>query len=789
MDHPNIAKVLDAGATESGRPYFVMDLVRGVPITDFCDENDLTPRERLDLFVSVCQAVQHAHQKGIIHRDIKPSNVLVALDDAKPVIKVIDFGVAKAIGHDLTDKTLFTRFDEMVGTPLYMSPEQTAMRVRGIDTRSDIYSLGVLLYELLTGTTPFDKERLCSAVRDEVWRIIREEEPPKPSTRISALGDSASIVAEHRKTDPGKLTALVRGDLDWIVMKALEKERSRRYETAKDFADDVMRHVNDEPIEARPPSTAYRVRKFVRRNRALVASVASILLVLVLGIVSTTTLAIIARNERVRAEGEAKRAQEANEKLEKTLIQLQGSLGDLAQSVYEQAVAAILANDAEKARSLLEKVRQAAKDAEYDYDCEVHVLEGLIACNAGEYDRAVREGKMALSAASARNPDEQLPAWALLADASWGNGDSRGFLKGLQELRGLEPKSHIEYLLKAYAFHMYAPDDTVEILEHCPQATRSALGLYCRGAAYGYLGGNALDAAMIDKAIRDLECSQQLNTHDPRVFGWKLTALAIATTIARSEGRYGDADRYIERGRETLARAPVSDHPFCLGGQWGLLRVAGDTEAATRAIRRIGRFQSYDVFFLATDAFSRLDDKTAVAEFDRFVADEHKQNRSVRLARALLLGGLENRHEEIEAHVADLLDSDVPFESLYALYAYCLIAEPQEIHARARSVLNRISQDLEFYETPFGNTSSLSVLAGEDEDEWIAKVEDSAFAKAQTHFSIGMLRLAEKRSDLAHEQFKLAVDTDAIMTFGYEWAYAYKEHMESHREWPKWLNE
>jgi serine/threonine protein kinase/tetratricopeptide (TPR) repeat protein len=267
MDHPNIAKVLDAGATETGRPYFVMELVRGVPITEYCDQVQLTPRERLELFVTVCQALGHAHQKGIIHRDIKPNNVLVTLHDERPVVKVIDFGVAKATSGQLTDKTLFTGFAQVIGTPLYMSPEQTALSAVDIDTRSDIYSLGVLLYELLTGTTPFDRERLERSAFDEIRRIIREEEPQKPSTRLSTPGETLAGVAAVRRTEPRKLSQLVKGDLDWIVMKALEKDRSRRYETASGFAADVQRYLVDEPVLACPPSAGYRFRKFVRRKR------------------------------------------------------------------------------------------------------------------------------------------------------------------------------------------------------------------------------------------------------------------------------------------------------------------------------------------------------------------------------------------------------------------------------------------------------------------------------------------------------------------------------------------
>jgi eukaryotic-like serine/threonine-protein kinase len=279
MDHPSIARVLDAGSTESGRPYFVMELVRGVPITTYCDENNLPVRERLELFASVCQAIQHAHTKGIIHRDIKPTNVLVTRQDGRAVVKVIDFGIAKAMGQQLTEKTLFTNFDQMIGTPLYMSPEQAEKSGVDIDTRSDIYSLGVLLYELLTGSTPVDAEQMKQAAFDEVRRIIREEEPPTPSARISGSRTLPAIAA-HRHIEPARLSKLLRGELDWVVMKALEKDRSRRYETASGFAADIERHLHDEPVEACPPSARYRLGKFVRRNKATLAIAVLVLLFL-----------------------------------------------------------------------------------------------------------------------------------------------------------------------------------------------------------------------------------------------------------------------------------------------------------------------------------------------------------------------------------------------------------------------------------------------------------------------------------------------------------------------------
>jgi WD40 repeat protein/serine/threonine protein kinase len=311
MDHPNIAKVLDGGATQTGRPYFVMELVRGVRITQFCDEARLSTEARLRLFVLVCQAVQHAHQKGIIHRDLKPSNILVTINDGTPVPKVIDFGIAKATGQRLTDKTVFTQFHSFIGTPAYTSPEQAEMSSVDIDTRSDIYSLGVLLYELLIGRTPFDGEELLRSGLDEMRRILRETEPVRPSTRLGTLSaDELTTSARRRQTEPPKLIHRVRGDLDWIVMKALEKDRTRRYETASGLAGDVQRHLDNELIVARPPSTGYRFQKLIRRNKLAFAAGTAIALALVFGVVGSTWQAVRATKAEHAATLEGKRAEE-----------------------------------------------------------------------------------------------------------------------------------------------------------------------------------------------------------------------------------------------------------------------------------------------------------------------------------------------------------------------------------------------------------------------------------------------------------------------------------------------
>ena len=388
MDHPHIARVLDAGATAAGRPYFVMDLVKGLPITGYCDQAQLTPRERLQLFVQVCQAVQHAHQKGVIHRDLKPSNVLVMVQDVTPVVKVIDFGVAKAVGQELTDKTLLTGFAQMIGTPLYMSPEQAGQSGVDVDTRSDIYSLGVLLYELLTGTTPFDKERLKRVGYDELRRIIREEEPPKPSTRISTLGQAATTVSTQRKSDPKRLSQLFRGELDWIVMKCLEKDRNRRYETASALAADVRHYLNDEPVRACPPSRIYRLGKLARRNKTALVTSTVVVSALVAGTAVATWQAIRAREAEGLVQVELREKDQQFKRAEanflKTLEAVDGLLTEVGQKELESVpqMEQVRRRLLEKALKFFQGFLQTRAD-----DPTVHFEAGLAYRRVGDIQR------------------------------------------------------------------------------------------------------------------------------------------------------------------------------------------------------------------------------------------------------------------------------------------------------------------------------------------------------------------------------------------------------------------
>jgi serine/threonine protein kinase/WD40 repeat protein len=360
MDHPNIARVFDGGQTASGRPYFVMELVKGLSIIDYCDQHHRTIRERLELFITVCRAVQHAHQKGIIHRDLKPSNVMVSASDGVPAIKVIDFGIAKATSPQLTDRTQLTSAAQFVGTPMYVSPEQAQLGGVDVDTRADVYALGVMLYELLTGMTPFDAERLRSATYDEIRRIIREEEPPRPSTRLSSLGERTTVVSANRRCDPRRLRQFLRDELDWIVMKCLEKDRERRYDTATGLARDVERYLNDEPVQACAPSISYRLQKFLRRNRGSVLAASLVLTLLVVGIVGTTWGMLRAKDAESTAVAETKEKETA---LEEARQSERKAKEQYRRSLLSQAHALRISGQAGQRFESLKLLAEAARSA------------------------------------------------------------------------------------------------------------------------------------------------------------------------------------------------------------------------------------------------------------------------------------------------------------------------------------------------------------------------------------------------------------------------------------------
>ncbi len=456
MDHPNIAKVLDAGATPEGRPYFVMELVKGEPITQYCDQNGLNITERLELFAQVCRAVQHAHSKGIIHRDLKPTNVLVGVQDGRARARVIDFGIAKATDRRLTEKTLFTEFRQLIGTPEYMSPEQASGGV-DIDTRTDVYSLGVLLYELLTGQTPFDAKMLRSAAFAEMQRIIREEEPEAPSTRLSKARDLLPAVAARRRLEPQNLNELVRGELDWIVLRAIEKDRSRRYESAGNFAADVERFLSGQAVEAAPPSRAYRVRTFVRRHRTGVLAAGLVLAALVGGLGIAVWQAAVASRERHSARLAAEEAQAARDDAEKRRAEIQ-TIADFQASQLRGVDLRVMGNRLRD--DLLASARQGmarAKLPESEIESRQAQLAALMSdANLADVSRRTLDSAVlsrAADAARASFPDQPLVRAGLLVTI----GDTMArlgltvsaatnFEEGIELRRRLLGNSHAETL-------------------------------------------------------------------------------------------------------------------------------------------------------------------------------------------------------------------------------------------------------------------------------------------------------------------------------------------------------
>ena len=472
MDHPSIAKVFDAGMTETGHPYFAMELINGVPITNYCDDNKLGIRQRLELFVQVCKAVQHAHQKGVIHRDIKPTNVLVTLHDGEPVPVIIDFGVAKATNQSLTEQTIYTRLNQVVGTTLYMSPEQAELSRYGVDTRTDVYSLGVLLYELLTGTTPFDRERLNTAAFDEVRRIIREEEPPKPSTRISSLGDPATNVSAQRNTEPAKLTSTIRGDLDWIVMTALEKDRNRRYESATSFADDVENHLEDRAVEARPPSSIYRIRKVWKRNRVVLSTFSMVVVGLAIGFVAAF-LAYVDKS--------------------KLSAQLQQTLSQLQEDRTDKILELTLTGDTERAEKLLAEYEDSFHGSTNDRQNQL--IRAVIGVFGSDSDRVSAKAELRKLAEGG-----DLATKSLLVASHFHTSAEWEYWKSVGELNDYRPNTFPEFLFRGFAFSFGVPHLAVKDLEVAKRLEpANPLARVLLSRAFHYKSQRAIDR---DDAIR-----------------------------------------------------------------------------------------------------------------------------------------------------------------------------------------------------------------------------------------------------------------------------------------------
>ncbi|HXJ60728.1 MAG TPA: protein kinase [Verrucomicrobiae bacterium] len=618
MDHPNISKILEAGATETGRPYFVMELVPGLKVTDHCDQNNLSTAERLDLFVQICRAVQHAHQKGIIHRDLKPSNILVTLQDGRPVAKIIDFGIAKATQQELTEQTVFTQFGHFVGTPAYMSPEQAKLSPSAsadVDTRSDIYSLGVLLYELLTGKTPFDTRQMLAGGLDEMRRTIRETEPARPSTRLSTMGKrKLKTAAEHRQSEGPRLIHLLRGDLDWIVMKCLEKDRARRYETANGLARDIERHLSNEPVLASPPSRVYRFQKLARRNRVFVSAAGLVAMVLVLGVLASTLQAVRATRAEheqsrslQRAQTEAAKSKEVvrfledmlkgagpsaargrdatmlREILDKTSERVENDLKDQPEVQGDLNVRLAMTyrdlGDYQKAEPLLERAVEEYRASSGNGDCKLAVALGLLGWNQVRLLRlynvafARMNAEQGLALARKCGDKETLAsclyymAGALSRYGQAGVREEEPFLReavALQRELGNNPEKLATYIRHLASCLDDPSNESEQLYREALALFRQSLGEdhpMVAGGLYGLaqclLNENKLEEAKV-RAYEALELGRKTLSKD-HVNGQYYLDFLIMVLVCR--GEWDEAERVL--------RAAVDEAPS-LPDRWGL---------------------------------------------------------------------------------------------------------------------------------------------------------------------------------------------------------------------------
>jgi serine/threonine protein kinase/tetratricopeptide (TPR) repeat protein len=623
MNHANIARVFEAGTTNSGRPYFAMEYVKGVAITDYCGTHRLTTDERLNLFIQVCEGVQHAHQRGVIHRDMKPSNVLVTIQDDEAVPKIIDFGVAKATSQRLTERTVFTELGQWIGTPEYMSPEQAEMTGLDIDTRTDVYSLGVVLYELLVGAQPFDSTTLRKAGFDEMRRRIREEEPQRPSTRVSSLGGDSEVAAQRRRTDPTGLARALKGDLDWIVMKALEKDRTRRYSTPMDLAEDVRRHLRNEAVEASPPSAVYRLGKFVQRNRVAVAAASLVIAALILGIIGTTVGLVQARREADTSRQVVRlvsgilggmdpgsvygHAQSINEVLDRGVARIDRELvgQPLVRAHLKSIVGRVYLGLGELDRSgplLAEALELRLGELEESQPEVAESLNslGIQQLNIGHFEEAHDLFERAVAAYEATLGPDHIAYGMTLANFGFAQerlGQYDRALKSLDQARAIAERADGPDSLSAAGVMFFQSvlyrdlgkmERSIGLSRRCLEIRERQLGpdhtavgwaLFTLGLDHGYLGDRETAARLQERALAIQEAALGSNSYAVSLPLWRLAVLRSA------EGEFEEARRLYDRVLE-IHRGPLGgDHPdfvLILRSYAYLLRREGDEAAAQR---------------------------------------------------------------------------------------------------------------------------------------------------------------------------------------------------------------
>lgn len=665
MEHPNIAKVLDAGSTESGRPYFAMELVKGISITHYCDQNRLTIGDRLELFGEICKAIQHAHQKGIIHRDIKPSNVLVTLHDGKPIPKVIDFGVAKAMNARLSNKTIYTEHFQVVGTLLYMSPEQAELSGLDVDTRSDVYSLGVLLYELLTGTTPFQQHELEQAGFDEQRRIIRDCEPPRASVRISSLRDTATAVAEARKTDLKKLQESIKGDLDWIIFKGLEKDRTRRYESAGDFGRDISRFLAKEAVLAHPPSAIYRARKFASKYRAAIGAVTCVVFALSVG------MGIAFWNWRV--------AVTKSEQLERAIKNGVDITERLQASAIESAWTAAWFGDTERVKLSLDGIRNNPA-----YEDELLRIEGLLLYVEGHLESARQKFETALSL-----NDEDFFSQAFLATTAINAGESGQFAIECTKLDSMTPVSDYDQLALASVEVFRDPYRALKIVKRVGSGARGVGKLFVRTEANIHAGYDSGLLEYCDKGLEDIERLELILGKSSNTLCVRLLNLTFAYYISKVQGDLERSHEYAELAKAANEELIESKYDDSLAHsiQWHYYQYGPepDKELAWKAIKRVSVDADYVINIATERLLNEPDPLKGLRDFDQLVGQA--KTPYAKFARALLMSALPDRAVSVKTIADDLASKESVVFRRFSLFLYALLGEKESARSVASGTL------------------------------------------------------------------------------------------------------